>query len=340
MKRPFISIITPVYNSESVIGECLEAIAYQDYPKDKIEIIMPDGGSKDGTLKVIETFKGRLNITVCDNPLKTGEAGKAVGIDRAKGEIIALIDSDNIMPANYIADMVRPFELEPGIMGTEPLHFWFREKDAPLTRYFAMSGVNDPLCIFIGNYDKYSYLTGKWTGFKLNTVQKDGYFVIDLDEKKIPTIGANGTFLKKEFLVRANYKPYMFDIDVVYEILKSGVTKFVKVNTGIIHIYSPTFASFIKKQSRRINDFMFFADDKKRTYPWSKMPVGGIVVFTLCCVTVLPLLFQAAAGFIRKPRWEWLFHPLVCWATLAIYGFTFIRARLTGKTAMKDRQNW
>lgn len=340
MHEPFISIITPVYNSEAVIGECLEAIALQDYPKDKIEIIVPDGGSTDNTKKIIESFKKRLNITICDNPLKTGEAGKAVGVDKAKGEILALIDSDNIMPENYIRDMVEPFLKEPDIMGTEPLFFWYREKDKPLTKYFAMSGVNDPLCLFIGNYDKYSYITGKWTGFKLKTTDKEKYFIVELDEKKIPTIGANGTFLKKEYVLKANYKPYMFDIDVVYDILKTGVIKFVKVKTGIIHIYSPTMASFIKKQSRRINDFMFFAKEKQRTYPWAKLPMGGIALFAIYCITVLPLLLQALAGFIRKRRWEWVFHPVVCWVTLFIYGITFVRAKITGKTAIKDRKNW
>ncbi|MCX8092982.1 MAG: glycosyltransferase, partial [Candidatus Goldbacteria bacterium] len=107
MELPYVSIITPVYNSENVISECLNAIAQQDYPKEKIEIIMPDGGSKDNTLKIIDSFKKYLNIIVCNNPLKTGEAGKSVGIEMAKGDIIALIDSDNIMPdSSYLRNMV------------------------------------------------------------------------------------------------------------------------------------------------------------------------------------------------------------------------------------------
>lgn len=341
MELPIVSIITPVYNSEKVISDCLNAIANQDYPGEKIEIIIPDGGSKDATLNIIQSFKKDLNIIICSNPLQTGEAGKSVGIEKARGDIIALIDSDNIMPdSSYIKNMVEPFLIEPDIIGTEPLFFFFREKDRPLTKYFAMSGVNDPLCLFIGNYDKFSYITGKWTGFDLKITDKEKYFIVELDEKKIPTIGANGTFLKKEFLIKTNYKPYMFDIDVVYEILKTGKNKFVKVKTGINHVYSPDIKSFIKKQSRRIYDFLFFSKEKRRTYPWSRFPVKGILLFILYCATIIPLFFQMLRGFVRKKRWEWIYHPFVCWLTFIIYGVIFLKSFFSKKIKMKDRSRW
>ncbi len=341
MEFPFVSIIIPVYNSEKVISECLSAIEIQNYPKNKIEIIVPDAGSKDKTIQIVESFKNRLNIIICNNPLKTGEAGKSKGVEIAQGEIIGLIDSDNIMPDdNYLKNMVEPFLTEPDIMGTEPLYFFFREKDKPLTKYFAMSGVNDPLCLFIGNYDRYSYITGKWTGFNLKVFDKGKYFIVELDEKKIPTIGANGTFLKKEYLIKTNYKPYMFDIDVVYEILKTGKNKFIKVKTGIIHIYSPDIKSFVKKQSRRIYDFLYFSKEKKRTYPWSKFPAKGIILFIFSCLTILPILFQMISGFFRKRRWEWIFHPVVCWITLIIYSLIYLKFLSTKKVKIKDRGNW
>ncbi len=337
----YLSIITPTYNSGRVIGLCLDSVCAQDYPKDSFEVIIADAGSKDNTIEIINSYKDRLDIKIFPNPLRTGEAGKTVGIDNAKGAIVGLVDSDNIMhDKSYISKMMKPFEEMPDIMGTEPLYFEYRKQDKPLTRYFAMSGINDPLCLFVGNYDKYSYITGKWTGMKLKTEESGGNIVINLDEKTIPTIGANGTFLKKDLVKRTRYSPYMFDIDVVYEIIKTGINKFVKVKTGIVHIYSPDFSSFIKKQSRRINDFLFFAKEKQRSYPWSSFPARGIILFTLYCVLVFPLIWQAVKGFIRKPEWVWIFHPFVCWVTLFIYGYTFLKARITGRNAIKNRDKW
>ncbi|MFP4466621.1 MAG: glycosyltransferase [Candidatus Goldiibacteriota bacterium] len=339
--NPFVSVIIPVYNSEKVIARCLDAVLDQDYPKNKMEIILSDAGSKDKTLDIVRSYTEKISIIITDNPLKTGEAGKAAGIDKANGSILAFIDSDNIMPGpDFISGMVKPFEDDPEIMGTEPLYFVYEKKDRPLTKYFASSGVNDPLCLFIGNYDRYSFITGKWTGFDLAEEETDEYIKVTLEEKKIPTIGANGTFLRKDLLKKVNYKPYMFDIDVVYEMLKNGNRKFVKVKTGIIHIYAPKLSSFMKKQHRRISDYLFFNKERQRSYPWGGFPLKGIFLFVVYCAAVIPLVFQAVKGFIRKPALYWIYHVPVCEATLFIYGWTFLKAKLTGKAGMKNRDNY
>lgn len=339
-KLPFVSVITPVYNSAKVIGSCLEAVALQDYPKELLEVIVPDGGSNDRTREIIDSYSGRLKIIHTDNPLKTGEAGKSAGIEIARGEIIALIDSDNIMPApDFIRKMVSPFSDEE-IFGTEPLYFECRNEDPVMTRYFALAGINDPLCLFIGNYDRYSYITGKWTGLEIVFEDKGDYLKIALNERKIPTIGANGTFLRKSVLSNVRYKPYFFDIDAVYEIVKSGINGFAKVKTGIVHLYSGDMASFVKKQSRRVSDFLHFEKKQKRSYPWGAFPVKGIVIFCFACLFVFPLLFQAVAGFIRRKSIAWIFHIPVCYVTLFVYALTFIKARAFGEVSMKSRDKW
>lgn len=195
-ENPLVSVVIPTYNSEKVLPLCLESIISQDYPKEKIEIIIADGGSKDKTLEIAKGYTDKI----FPNPLKTGEAGKAVGIKKAEGEIIALIDSDNILPdRDWLKMMVEPFEDEE-IAGAEPLRYTHREKDGYITRYCALMGMNDPLCLFLGNYDRYCLLTGKWT--ELNVKQEDlgSYLKIELGERAIPTIGANGFLVRKDLL--------------------------------------------------------------------------------------------------------------------------------------------
>ena len=135
--NPSISIITPTYNSAKTLTFCLDSIKNQDYRGD-IEIIIADGGSTDSTLVIAQKYTDKIY----PNPLKTGEAGKAAGVKHAKNEIIALIDSDNILPSkDWLSRMIEPFQ-DREIAGTEPLYYTYRKEDGYITRYCAMLGMN------------------------------------------------------------------------------------------------------------------------------------------------------------------------------------------------------
>ncbi|MBU3956768.1 glycosyltransferase [Patescibacteria group bacterium] len=56
---PSISVLIPTLNAASVLGKCLKSIVEQDYPKNKIEIIIAHGGSTDKTLEIAKKY-GRV----------------------------------------------------------------------------------------------------------------------------------------------------------------------------------------------------------------------------------------------------------------------------------------
>ena len=311
MNLPTISIVIPTFNSEQVIIKCLESIKKQDYPKDKIEIIIADGGSTDNTIKICKKYTKKI----FDNRLKTGEAGKAVGVKHAKNEIIALVDSDNILDRkDWLKRMVEPFQ-DKEIIASEPLYYTYRKEDGYITRYCALLGMNDPLCLFLGNYDRYCTLTGKWTEMPVEEEDKGNYLKISLNEKKIPTIGANGFVIKRKYV--KDVKDYLFDIDVLYDLVKEN--KVAKVKIGIIHLFSGNFKTFIKKQKRRINDYRTYKDLRK--YPWGNLSKLRLFKFVLYTGLVFPLIFQSFKGYFKKRDSSWFMHPLFCWGTLLVYGY-------------------
>ena len=55
--EPEVSIVIPCYNEEEKIKECLDAVYAQDYPQEKIEVIVVDDGSTDDTLKILSDYK-------------------------------------------------------------------------------------------------------------------------------------------------------------------------------------------------------------------------------------------------------------------------------------------
>jgi|Deesub1362A_J573_1020465.scaffolds.fasta_scaffold01105_10 glycosyltransferase involved in cell wall biosynthesis len=330
-----ISVVIPTYNSERTLEMCLESIVNQDYPKEKIEIIIADGGSTDRTLEIARKYTDKI----INNRLKTGEAGKAVGIKHAKGDIIALIDSDNILPTrNWLRRMIKPFE-DVEIAGAEPLYYTYRKQDGYITRYCALIGMNDPLCLFIGNYDRYNLLTGKWTGLKVKQEDKGEYLKIELDERAIPTIGANGFLIRREMLEKCSIGDYLFDIDVVYELVKQSYNKFAKVKVGIVHIFSGNISTFVRKQRRRIKDYAYYRELGLRKYPWSSVSKGKLLKFISYTVFTLPLLVQAMRGYMKKPDIAWFFHIPACWTTLIVYALGNIQNYLFG-VEPEDRNMW
>ena len=113
-----------------------------------------------------------------------------------------------------------------------------------------------------------------------------------------------------------------------------------KVKTGIVHLYCSRLRDFARKQRRRIRDFLFFAQEKQRTYPWNKQRKTGIILFGLATVTIIPLLAQALIGFCRRPDRAWLYHVPVCWITLWVYGLGTLAKLLGCRQAPVDRSRW
>ncbi len=329
---PSISVVIPTLNADSVLEECLKRILTQDYPKDKIELVVADGGSTDGTVELAKKYGAR----VVENKLKTGEAGKAAGFHAARNELIALIDSDNYLPdSNWFKSMVAPFE-DPRVVGSEPWEYTWRREDGFIDRYCALMGMNDPLCYFTGNYDRQNILSGHWTAIDLEEEDKGNWVKVTLAGEKIPTIGANGTMLRKEFLEGLRVGDYLFDIDLIAEaVAKRGEVKFAKVKVGIIHAFCGSdLGKFARKQRRRIRDMLarrsvgdifVKGEQGERAYNWSSGSqvrfTGSITKFVFACVTIIPLLYQAVRGYWKSKDWAMLMHPVMCWTTLGAYSW-------------------
>lgn len=332
-----VSIVIPTLNSERTLDACLASIRAQEFAPSEVEIVIADAGSTDATLAIARRH-GVMQIVA--NPLRTGEAGKSAGMAASTGELIALIDSDNILPdAHWLRRMTAPF-VDPEIMGTEPLAYTARPSDPALTRYFARLGMNDPLCLFLGNYDRTCAVTGRWTGLKVDQVDCGDYLKLTLTADALPTIGANGFILRRSLLENLSWSPYFFDIDAVQQAVASGHPGFAKVKCGIVHLYCATLGQFARKQERRVRDFLHFARARGRSYPWQRQRKLGIALFCLCTVTLVPLLVQQLAGMRRSPDRAWWYHVPVCLITLWTYGTATLARALGLARGPQDRDRW
>jgi len=98
-KNPFISIITPTYNSEKYLEEMLKSLLKQKYKN--FEVIIIDAKSNDKTLDIISKYKKIINY--CSSEKDKGiYDGFNKGIRQAKGKYIAIVNSDDVLKPNAL----------------------------------------------------------------------------------------------------------------------------------------------------------------------------------------------------------------------------------------------
>jgi glycosyltransferase involved in cell wall biosynthesis len=110
MPSPFISIVVPLLNEEGYVERLLRSLLDQDYPRDRYEILVADGGSTDGTLRALRRVDAEGRVRVLENPRRTAPAALNVAIAAARGEIITRVDGHSHVAPDYLRRIVDVME--------------------------------------------------------------------------------------------------------------------------------------------------------------------------------------------------------------------------------------
>lgn len=212
MNYPKISIITITYNSEKTLEETIKSVITQDYPN--WEYLIIDGGSKDQTLNIIEKYRKQISLVISEPDKGISDAFNK-GIKNATGEIIGIINSDDLLLPNALKTIANNYEPNVGVYRGNTI-IW--------------NDINQSQII--------AYPTMKFSLYSL--------------KKRI--ICHQSTFVKKDIykefgLYKESFK-YMMDVDLLLRLYKNKVRfKYVDAELAVFRLGGVTNNSFLRKIS-------------------------------------------------------------------------------------------
>jgi succinoglycan biosynthesis protein ExoA len=113
--RPFVSVVMPVRNEAAYIERALAAVFAQDYPQDRLEVLVADGLSTDGTRELVAAAaKARAGLRLLDSPGRTAPCGLNVGVRAARGSVIVRVDGHCEIERDYVSRCVAHLEAGDG----------------------------------------------------------------------------------------------------------------------------------------------------------------------------------------------------------------------------------
>lgn len=310
-KYPFVSFIIPTLNAERYLDICLRSIRKQNYPSNRYEILVVDGGSSDTTFEIAKKF----GCEVFNNPMVDPESGKAIGIKASKGNIIALLDADNvIVRKDWLKKMVFPIIDNSKLFGVESSYF-YRQKDNVFNKYCMLIHIADPF--------------SRALAANLKIEKKTGYQECGIPEGQSYPLGANGFLWNKRVINElGNDFPVFEESNFSYYIMQKGFRTFARVSGyGIYHYHINSFMDFVKKRLKIGNKFLNRKVEKRRT--WIEgVPRSRIVFSVIYCTTFIGPLIESSCQFIKSGNLVWFLHPFMCFTSVILYSYVFIKRKL------------
>lgn len=318
---PQITILIVTLNNERSLPECLRRIREQDYPKNKIDYLNIDGGSHDATSSLMKS----AGFRTVESPIKhNAEAQRAVGLQKAKHNLIVSLDADNYLPdAGWLRKMVQPFIDNPSVVHAGTLHYTYRKNDTAFNRYCALFGVVDPVVFYMGKADRMPQYVRAWNnGIKLS--ERPEYSIIRFTKDTLPTVGCNGVIYRKDLLLKhAKSTPKDFiHIDVFIDLISKGFDVFAVVNAGVIHDTAVDLRSLMRKRMLFLKYYNMNRSVNRRYYvfnPESNKDRKRLFLFIVYTITIVRPLMDSIRGFISIPDAAWFLHPVMCWVYLIAY---------------------
>ena len=107
-KNQKVSFVIPMLNERDAIERCLDSVLTQNYPRDKIEILVIDGMSEDGSRELVKSMAQKIEqIKLFDNPRKRTPISLNIGARNAQGDIVVILGAHTKIHPDFVKHNIR-----------------------------------------------------------------------------------------------------------------------------------------------------------------------------------------------------------------------------------------
>ncbi len=294
---PTISFIIPTLNVEAILENCLASIARQDYPREKIEIILADAHSKDRTREIGKKF----GAVILDDNGKNMEEGKRLALRHATGDYIVFVDSDNeITHSDYLPLAVNALAQNPKALGVESYYLASPKMTSFCAYVTQLLHISDPMAWLMSANPKLVARDGEIERWIL----PDGTFSYPL--------GANGFVFRRADLQSVQADEKFQDTHVALFLMKNGKREWLRLRgRGVHHYYIQTLWKFVQKRRRAVVHFLRVQQEMPVNWMKEKPPVP-LWLAAVYCVTFFGPAWHTLRGIFRDGDLRWLWHLVAC----------------------------
>jgi len=335
-KYPKISVVLVTYNGEKTIEDCLKLFFEQTYPKDKLEMIVADGGSTDKTLSIIKNHQKKYPkvIKLIDNPkkYKVGRGGGAdIASKKATGEFILMIDQDNLLIQKFWLKSMAEILMKNKTISCVQSLTLIPKEGSIMDKYLGATGIEDPFAI---SYSLKSEVILHPKKFEFN--KKEKYFIYTINKNDFYYGGDNGFLIRrKDFFDNGGYTQ---DIDNFYRMAlnKHKYNVAVPSDLKVFHKTSSEFFEFVKKRGFYVRYYLR-ENIKQRDFYWISLEKNNFkqnlkfVKNVFYNLIIFPRLFDGIKMAIKQKEFSWLVHPILTLVVTLNYIYSFLAIKMLNK---------
>lgn len=317
MKRinyPLISFIIMTYNDAEGFLKCLLSLEMQDYPGNKMEIIVVDDGSSDNTVDIAKEHHCRVLVNGTHDMYRSW----GMGLHAMHGEFTYLLEQDiELRGKTFLKQMITPLLVDRSLAGSFTRKY--PRSDQSLTNQFIAHhpAQCDPLYEFFSPSIESTFKE-----------KREGYVVCRYSPNRIPPIA--------RIMYRVKYLKGLpiwkderfFDFETLCAMVNTGYTDYAYVPTaGIYHHHARSLSNLLSKRVRNLRSH-YIKTDSKYKYTWFDLStIGGLfkILFWIIYANLfIPALIRGIYRSIKFRNAVLLMEPIVTITTTDAILFSFL----------------